>query len=538
LEIGQMIEDIYPSHVTISEQDKTSLCYLAFPDSNSGCMGDTQFHFRIKQSATPSSPNITRKSHIRYNSLCPPAFRTDPNYWWGFAYFRQVKDKNLRRGYFQKSLVILTRLPFVELFQEVIALIAPEYFDNGSVCLEIATKEIDKWPRPCPGQLLNLPLLGNLFQVRIPSYSAATSPRSLTGSPKLSSANSLRKRYLLATDVDLYSALAPLLPHLQMLWELLLCGEPLVVMATSPSVSSHVVQALVNLIHPLQYCLDYRPFFTIHDPEFKEYTGRSQGENPPDVLLGVTNPFFAKALQHWPHIIRIGEVPFTAGTGLKMRLKKMANAKVDCKPGVYTCYKPHLQKDKVLLKLIAKGVQTCRPNQVQSALIRRHFLELTQSFMIPLERYVARLMPLQKSISPYKAVPALSPFRPEEFLSSIDQAGPQLTTGVKGDWTGLYRRFLRTVNFESWFQLRLLEANKKLVALHMEALSQSDMTSWLHGKREVEVVDMVLRIREKLDAAAEETLPVSSQTQQHLRGQLDKVLGSLPEDLQAVLKAS
>ena len=85
-----------------------------------------------------------------------------------------------------------------------------------------------------------------------------------------------------------------------------------------------------------------------------------------------------------------------------MRLKKMANAKVDCKPGVYTCYKPHLQKDKVLLKLIAKGVQTCRPNQVQSALIRRHFLELTQSFMIPLERYVARLMPLQKSISPYK----------------------------------------------------------------------------------------------------------------------------------------
>jgi hypothetical protein len=40
--------------------------------------------------------------------------------------------------------------------------------------------------------------------------------------------------------------LAPLLPHLQMLWELLLCGEPLVVMATSPSICSHVVQALVK----------------------------------------------------------------------------------------------------------------------------------------------------------------------------------------------------------------------------------------------------------------------------------------------------
>ena len=28
----------------------------------------------------------------------------------------------------------------------------------------------------------------------------------------------------------------------------------------------------------------------------------------PSVVLGVTNPFFAKTLQHWPHVIRIGEI--------------------------------------------------------------------------------------------------------------------------------------------------------------------------------------------------------------------------------------
>ena len=28
----------------------------------------------------------------------------------------------------------------------------------------------------------------------------------------------------------------------------------------------------------------------------------------PSVILGVTNPFFAKTLQHWPHIIRIGDL--------------------------------------------------------------------------------------------------------------------------------------------------------------------------------------------------------------------------------------
>jgi hypothetical protein len=145
-------------------------------------------------------------------------------------------------------------------------------------------------------------------------------------------------------------------------------------------------------------------------------------------LLGVTNPFFAKALQHWPHIIRIGgEIPssknypmstysflfrsncfiFLLGSaGLKIRPTKSnlpGSSKLsECKPGVYTSYKSHLTRDKALLKLIAKGTQTRRPNQVQSALMRRHFLELTQSFIIPLERYFARLMPLQKSISPYK----------------------------------------------------------------------------------------------------------------------------------------
>ena len=61
----------------------------------------------------------------------------------------------------------MTRLPFVELFQELMAVIAPEFFDKGSVCLEISAKEIDQWPRPVPGLLLNLPLLGTLFQVSL-----------------------------------------------------------------------------------------------------------------------------------------------------------------------------------------------------------------------------------------------------------------------------------------------------------------------------------------------------------------------------------
>ena len=87
----------------------------------------------------------------------------------------------------------------------------------------------------------------------------------------------------------------------------------------------------------------------------------------------------------------------------KHKLKKGGSLKMlDSKPGVYTYYRPFLHKDKVILKKLLKGVQTKRPGEVQTALLRRHLLELTQSFMIPLERYMASLMPLQKNISPYK----------------------------------------------------------------------------------------------------------------------------------------
>lgn len=47
-------------------------------------------------------------------------------------------------------------------------------------------------------------------------------------------------------------------------------------MTSQPSICSAVVQALVGTIWPLKYASDYRPYFTIHDAEFKEYTSKTQ----------------------------------------------------------------------------------------------------------------------------------------------------------------------------------------------------------------------------------------------------------------------
>lgn len=87
----------------------------------------------------------------------------------------------------------------------------------------------------------------------------------------------------------------------------------------------------------------------------------------------------------------------------KYKSKRSEGLKVlDSKPGLYTQYKPFLQKDKAILKKLLRGVQTKRPGEAQTALLKRHLTELTESFMFPLERYIASLMPLQKTICPFK----------------------------------------------------------------------------------------------------------------------------------------
>lgn len=156
-----------------------------------------------------------------------------------------------------------------------------------------------------------------------------------------------------------------------------------------------------------------------------------------------------------------------------LRKLKIFTKIMDTPPGVYTQYKPFLQKDKTIIRNLLAGVKKQRPAEVQSAILRRHLLELTQSFMIPLERYMASLMPLQKDISAFRAAPAPNHFKQDCFLSTLEQSGPQLTSPLKGDWSGLYKRFFRSPNFLDWYEHRYRELTQTLQHLQMQALSNT-----------------------------------------------------------------
>ncbi|XP_017065974.1 protein DENND6B isoform X2 [Drosophila eugracilis] len=569
LNLGQALEHVYPPQFMPSDQEVSNICYMAFPDSNSGCMGDTKFHMRLRCTSR-------RESLAGYNAECSPSLRQDASHYWGFVYFRQKRDANLPRGYFQKSFIIITRLPFFNLYYDILSQLAPRYFEEGTDVLRLASEQINRqWPGLRVGKPLQLPLLECSYQICIPRTSSSRKSNA-DGSgnsgefPTTVAVCPAAKVLPSVNEIELFRSLEFVMEQLYTLWELVITAEPIVVVGTSPADCSHMVQTLLALIAPLEYCAEARPYFTIHDSEFREFTQECTSKTTlPSCILGVTNPFFVKLLKDWPHMLRLVDnqnmqqqqhllmgqkharniasaTSFSSSAELSSRPIKSStglngssnNGSGDASSsGLHSKYRPYLKKDKALIKKVLLGMKTKRPEHVQTALIRRHLLELTQSFMIPLERYMASLMPLQKDISPFKSAPNASSFKLEDFLATLETAGPQLTSPLKGDWKGLYRRFFRSPNFRGWYEARHRELQLTLQDLQLQALSEANLEHWAHDKQEVEIIDMILKLKQKLNLYGDKASQLEgvNGTQQQIRAQIECMKGLLPQDLKNVV---
>jgi hypothetical protein len=104
----------------------------------------------------------------------------------------------------------------------------------------------------------------------------------------------------------------PILSKIWLLWELVLVGEPIVILGSSPPQCSGAVMSLMELICPLAYGGNARPYFTIQDKDFNEILEapvtserKRIDSNLLGLLIGVTNPYFLKALNHWPHFLHL-----------------------------------------------------------------------------------------------------------------------------------------------------------------------------------------------------------------------------------------
>ncbi|EAL67219.1 hypothetical protein DDB_G0280481 [Dictyostelium discoideum AX4] len=537
LEIGQVLDYSFPQ-VNFKEEESTNLCFLSFPDSNSHLQGDIIYSFKLKETSSLG------------NGQC--------NFQYGYVFFRQEKDSSISRGYLQKSVVLLSDESFVGLFKKVMEIVGPLYFDHGNTLLEVAYQNIMNWPELKLGQTYELPILGYILTFHVPHTRGtphiidpvvkqhqlgggsggglSSSPSSSSGGGNIPTSNttgvspSIWSEMKLVSNlksIDIYGCFKSFTTKLWMLWELVLLGHPLLVISPNPPMCSDSVLALVSLISPLHYCGDYRPYFTIHDTDFHKYTSFSHlsGTRPddsnnnnnqddseynnnnnnngiPPSILGVTNPFFLKALGNWPNILTIGTTQQRLG-GFKKIKSSLPNIMskdlltrhvLDNKEKILSEYKPFISPDKSVLKKITESADDDIINEV----LRTHFLQLTQKFLIPLERYFSLLLPLAKTISIFQRPPRLKPFIKEECLNKIMETDERFIIDNKSKEIELYKQFLDCVNFKQWLDDKRAQAIKHLNILYRKAILDADIHTLLRGKPISTATDLLKRVEDQL----------------------------------------
>lgn len=457
------------SSIVVLEQDELSdVAFLSFPDNTgSGGHGQTSINdtdmvyvYRLRRTATALQRGL-------------PA--DDNGFLYGFVFFRQQRNDKLPRGYLQRSVVLLTHRCFLSLYLKVIENIGNLYFVHGEELLSAALAAVSLWPVPLAGEQMVLPILGLILEFTVP-YGIKSRYLPAGVQPP-----SVQYRSIALSNFEslyLYDNLRHHFKKLWTLWEIILLGEPLLIVSPTPAECSLTVLCLVSLISPLTYSGDHRPYFTLHDSDFPVYTAENaEGACLPPVVLGVTNPFFLKALAHWPHVLATSNSP----DGM---IKRSFRSK----------HKPLAVAERSTLQSklrpqVFSSSDATDPNEV----LRRYFIRLTERFLHPLKKYFAKLMPFAKSIHPFAAQPRVRNFNQTEFLDSL-QLTKLSVTGSRLSEEKLYTRFFNSPNFTDWLRASTEAADEKLAALYRATLYEQLNRAQLSNRKDVEIVDLYLRL--------------------------------------------
>ncbi|WWC64585.1 uncharacterized protein I303_107196 [Kwoniella dejecticola CBS 10117] len=401
---------------------------------------------------------------------------------YGFVWFEQRRDKGITRGYMQKSLVILTHLPFPTLFSAVLQKVAPTFFEFGYSALEAACHSIASWPDPTPDSILELPMLTDLINVKLPDT---------TESPQIGKAfgistPSLQQPILAALPTSTpLRAFASFLPSLWSLWECLILAEPVLIIAPDPKTCSEIVWWLRDLLRPIPPAGDFRPYLHIHDHDFSLLVNSNKPQA--GVIVGVTNPFFRNAASHWPNVISIPSqrTRRVVQNGTSPAVASASPSMKDQPEGFLSRRHRGIQKDRVLLKrlegLVAEGkLDDPEGNEA----LRTYFQQLTERFLVPLNRYFQTLVPTLSStpsgsatsVSPIPSpsgssssissaahtAGAIRPFSLPNFLTHLRNHGPNpLLFKTKGLSTksrvesDFYASFCMSSTFARWLEVRV-----------------------------------------------------------------------------------
>ncbi|KAI0711896.1 hypothetical protein C8T65DRAFT_708036 [Cerioporus squamosus] len=423
LEVGPKITSIYPP-LSLSQSEAENIAFSSFPDSSHFQEGSQTHSFRIR----PREPVEGEEWDI------------------GAPDRPLLTGRFSKRGYQQTSIVILTHLAYPSLFDTLIARLAPSFMSHGGPMLEAACHNIASWSDPTPGTNVELGFLGTVIHAEIPA--AIETQQSMSALPPGRTSE---------TDIQILASICPVGPpildhlevvvtHLWSIWECVVMSEPILIFGPSPSVTSTAVWWLRDLIRPIPLSGDFRPFFTIHDADHTALVN----PRPPKagLLLGVTNPFFERACQHWPNVLSLGRQQ----SGQEKKVGTLTGIVVGPSPGWRSTHKRYISRDHALLKQLEQACRGSeRSKREASEALRQHFSSRTNALLVPLQRYLQTLIPTpSESRSNLATPPRLKPFHDVAFFASLKAHGSPLPFKSSAKQREFYERWLRTPAFGLW----------------------------------------------------------------------------------------
>ncbi|KAF5327197.1 hypothetical protein D9619_004708 [Psilocybe cf. subviscida] len=366
LDSGPVVEGIFPP-VSFTPAELQNIAFCAFPDSVQFDQGSQTHSFRVRD----HSPD---------------------GFVYGFSHFVQKRDAASKRGYSQRSVVLLTQFQYPALYSSLSDIFGPLFALHGLPMLEAACHNIATWPDPTPGKTIELGFLGSVLHVELPH---SPDVQQVTTTASFNEKYDPHSHILAATapfsppPILLFEAS---LSHLWSIWECLVLCEPILVFGASPAQTSQAIWWLRDLLRPIPLAGDIRPYFTMQDADYLELVNKRQPKA--GLILGVTNPFFEKSCTHWPHVLSLGRrIPAAASPN--MQRSPALGASAGPTPGWVTkTHKRHISKDRALLKQLEGALKRDNAARMEASLaLRRHFCSRSAQLIAPLARYLNSLIP-------------------------------------------------------------------------------------------------------------------------------------------------
>jgi hypothetical protein len=362
-------------------------------------------------------------------------------------------------------MVIITHHNFPSFYARLLHQMTESGVISNPVTLQAAYNQMFAWSPPRVGHL-ELPFLGTIITLDIAPHRSFPLQGLPGPTPLISDTPNSIYAYEPIGSWDTIMPFMPCITDLYILYEKLLLCESVIVIAKSPQLASEAVSSMLDLICPVPYAGVVKPYMTMQ-ADFKSIG--IDGGTPTSFIIGITNPFLLKRVvaaaeashRMRPHILYLqnydGPVPTRRHHSLHH--KSSRNALLDLPGGgieVHTPSKRFLKADANMVSQIEALLKLDSQTHAIGPIVRRHFAELTATFLAPINRYLAT----SNVVTP-GGNNRYASFSIPDFLSSVSKHGTSVKFRGQGPIQrhrardGMYEGFCNSPNFYSWLEMKV-----------------------------------------------------------------------------------